>query len=43
VHGVPAGPQPIGEGAYPVGQALHMVEQHDIDHLYTPYRTTGLE
>ena len=36
MHGVPAGPQLVGERAHPVGESLHVVEQHDLGHLYTP-------
>jgi hypothetical protein len=30
------GAQLLGERAYPVGESLHVVEQHDFGHLYTP-------
>jgi hypothetical protein len=36
VDGVPAGAQLLGERAHAVGQPLHVVEQHDFGHLYTP-------
>ena len=33
VHGVPAGAQLLGERAHPVGESLHVVEQHDVGRL----------
>ena len=44
VDGVPAGAQLIGEGAHPVGESLHVVDQQDLGHLYTPcHRTMMVE
>jgi hypothetical protein len=33
---VAAGAQLVGERTNPVGEPLHVVEQHDFSHLYTP-------
>src|SRR5262249_9157420 len=36
VDAMPAGPQAVGELAYSVGESLHVMEQDDLGHLYTP-------
>jgi hypothetical protein len=33
---VPTGTQLLREGEHPVGESLHVVEDHDFSHLYTP-------
>src|SRR5262249_33114550 len=33
VHGVPTGAQLLGERAHPVGQSLHVMEQHHFSHF----------
>ena len=44
VHGMPAGAQLLGERANPVGQSLHVMEQNDLGHVYTPsHRTTSID
>jgi hypothetical protein len=36
MHRVPAAAQLLGEREHPVGESLHVMEQHDLGHLYTP-------
>jgi len=33
---VPASAELVGERTYAIGESLHVVEQHDVGHLYTP-------
>jgi len=36
MHGVPADAQLLGERAHPVGESLHVVEQHNLGHFFSP-------
>ncbi|HSJ19005.1 MAG TPA: hypothetical protein VK964_00365 [Nocardioidaceae bacterium] len=36
VHGSAPGPELLGEREHPVGESLHVVEQHDFGHLHSP-------